>query len=266
MPGQAGATRPAETATMEWSDEGIVLAARAFGETSAVLSLLTRAYGRHSGLVRGGVGRRLRGLLQPGNRVSARWRARLADHLGTMSCEPGRSLAPEVLADRSRLAGIAAACAVTETALPEREPVPSIYESLAKLFAAIESDTAWRARYVRWEIELLAELGFGLDLGCCALTGSTGDLVYVSPRSGRAVSAAAGAPWKDRLLRLPSFLIDATAEDSAAIADGLALTGHFLLRHVYAEQGLALPPARVRLAEQIGRPRRAAATVRGLRE
>jgi DNA repair protein RecO (recombination protein O) len=255
MPGQAGGARPAETAKMEWSDEGIVLAARALGETSVVLSLLTRDYGRHSGLVRGGIGRRTRGLLQPGNRISARWRARLADHLGTLSCEPGQSLAPEVLADRSRLAGIAAACAVTETALPEREPVPAIYQSMAELFAAIESDSAWRAHYVRWEIELLAELGFGLDLASCALTGATNDLIYVSPRSGRAVSAIAGAPWQDRLLRLPTFLVDACAEDDQAIVDGLALTGHFLLRHVYAEQGRALPPARARLAEQIGRGR-----------
>lgn len=248
---------------MEWSDEGIVLAARAFGETSVVLSLLTRGYGRHSGLVRGGIGRRTRGILQPGNRVSARWRARLADHLGTMSCEPGRVLAPEVLADRSRLAGIAAACAIAETALPEREPVPAIYGALADLFAAIESEAGWAARYVRWEVDLLAELGFGLDLGCCAVTGTTSDLAYVSPRSGRAVSAEAGAPWHDRLLRLPGFLVDASAEDAEAIADGLALTGHFLLRHVYAEQGRALPAARARLAEQIARGAHREANARG---
>ena len=248
---------------MEWSDEGIVLAARAFGETSVVLSLLTRGHGRHSGLVRGGIGRRMRGLLQPGNRVSARWRARLADHLGTMSCEPGRVLAPEVLADRSRLAGIVAACAIAETALPEREPVPAIYGALADLFAAIESEAGWAARYVRWEVDLLAELGFGLDLGCCVVTGVTGDLAYVSPRSGRAVSADAGAPWHDRLLRLPGFLVDASAEDAEAIADGLALTGHFLLRHVYAEQGRALPAARARLAEQIARGAHREANARG---
>ena len=248
---------------MEWSDEGIVLAARAFGETSVVLSLLTRDYGRHSGLVRGGIGRRNRGILQPGSRVSARWRARLADHLGTMSCEPGRALAPEVLADRSRLAGIAAACAIAETALPEGEPAPAIYRALADLFAAIEAETGWAVRYVRWEVDLLAELGFGLDLGCCAVTGVTGDLAYVSPRSGRAVSAEAGAPWHDRLLRLPGFLVDASAESAEAIADGLALTGHFLLRHVYAEQGRALPAARARLAEQIARGAHREANARG---
>ena len=148
---------------MEWSDEGIVLATRSLGETSVVLSLLTRAHGRHSGLVRRGAGRRTRGLLQPGNRLAARWRARLADHLGTMSCEPGHVLASAVMADRGRLAAVAAACAVTETALPEREPLPAVFELLAELIAAVETDAGWRAAYVRWELGLLTELGFGLD-------------------------------------------------------------------------------------------------------
>jgi DNA repair protein RecO (recombination protein O) len=249
---------------MEWSDEGVVLAARALGETSVVLSLLTRAHGRHSGLVRGGAGRRSRGLLQPGNRLTARWRARLADHLGTISCEPGRVLAPNVLADRSRLAAIAAACAVAETALPEREPLPAVYESLARLIAAIETDVGWPVAYVRWELDLLTELGFGLDLGRCAVTGTTDDLAYVSPRSGRAVSAAAGAPWKDRLLPLPACLVDPSVKASGeAVAAGLALTGHFLLRHVYAEQGRALPAARARLPDEIARFTRSVAKADG---
>jgi DNA repair protein RecO (recombination protein O) len=249
---------------MEWSDEGIVLAVRALGETSVVLSLLTRAHGRHSGLVRGGAGRRTRGMLQPGNRLATRWRARLADHLGTMSCELGRVLAPGVMGDRGRLAAIAAVCAVAETALPEREPLPAIYGSLAQLIAAIETDAGWPAAYVRWELGLLAELGFGLDLGCCAVTGTTDDLAYVSPRSGRAVSAAAGAPWKDRLLPLPAFLLDTSATASGgAVAAGLTLIGHFLLRHVYAEQGRALPAARARLAEEIARAARSAAKAEG---
>ena len=249
---------------MEWSDEGIVLATRSLGETSVVLSLLTRAHGRHSGLVRGGAGRRTRGLLQPGNRLAARWRARLADHLGTMSCEPGHVLASAVMADRGRLAAVAAACAVAETALPEREPLPAAFESLAELIAAVETDAGWRAAYVRWELGLLTELGFGLDLGRCAATGTTDDLAYVSPRSGRAVSAAAGAPWKDRLLPLPAFLVDASAPAAGeAVASGLAVTGHFLLRHVYAEQGRAPPAARARLAEEIARAARSAAKAGG---
>jgi DNA repair protein RecO (recombination protein O) len=238
---------------MEWSDEGVVLAVRTLGESSIVLSLLTLGSGRYSGLVRGGAGRRTRGMLQPGNRIVARWRARLADHLGAMNCEPRRVLAPKVLADRSRLTAITAACAVAETALPEREPVPALYHSLTELFAAIEADAGWPARYVRWEIQLLAELGFGLDLASCAATGTTSDLAYVSPRSGRAVSAAAGALWRDRLLRLPEFLVgDPAKAGGEAIADGLALSGYFLLRHVYGEQGRALPAARLRLVDEIG--------------
>jgi DNA repair protein RecO (recombination protein O) len=242
---------------MEWSDEGIVLAVRTLGESSVVLSLLTLASGRYSGLVRGGAGRRTRGMLQPGNRIVARWRARLPDHLGTISCEPRQMLAPEILADRLRLVAIAAACAVAETALPEREPVPAIYRSLTDLFAAVESDAEWPAHYVRWEVGLLAELGFAVDLRCCAVTGTAGDLAYVSPRSGRAVSAAAGAPWQQRLLRLPAFLTgDPAPAGRDAIADGLALTGHLLLRHVYAEQRRVLPAARARLAQEIGRGKR----------
>lgn len=239
---------------VEWCDEGIVLAVRRLGETSIVLSLLTRAHGRHSGLVRGGAGRRNRGMLQPGNRLATRWRARLADHLGTMSCEPGQVVAAQALGDRLRLAGIAAACAVAETALPEREPLPQIYNSLADVIAAIETDTIWPACYVRWEVALLAELGFGLDLGRCALTGATDGLAYVSPRSGRAVSGAAAAPWHDRLLPLPAFLLNHSASvDAQAVAAGLALTGHFLLRHVYADQRRTLPAARARLPEQLAR-------------
>jgi DNA repair protein RecO (recombination protein O) len=239
---------------VEWSDEGIVLAARRLGESSIVLSLLTRAHGRHSGLVRGGAGKRNRGMLQPGNRLAARWRARLLDQLGTISCEAGRALAPQALDDRLRLAGIAAACAVSETALPEREPLPQIYDSLADVIAAIETDAAWPAAYVSWEVHLLTALGFGLDLDRCALTGATADLAYVSPRSGRAVSAAAGAPWRDRLLPLPKFLLaGAATTDPQAVAAGLALTGHFLLRHVYGEQGKMLPAARARLPEQLVR-------------
>ena len=249
---------------MEWSDEGIVLSIRRHGESSAVLSLLTLDYGRHLGLVRGGAGRRTRGLLQPGNRINARWRARLPDHLGTIICEQRQILASAILADRRRLAVISAACAVAETALPEREPVAAIYRSLADLFASIESDFDWPACYVRWEVALLAELGFALDLRFCAVTGTTGDLMYVSPRSGRAVSATAGAPWHDRLLHLPPFLIgDVAPAGRDAIADGLALTGHFLLRHVYAEQGRRLPAARARLPQEIGRGDLNSVTARG---
>jgi len=240
---------------MEWADEGIVLSVRRLGETSLVISLLTAAHGRHAGLVRGATGTRSsRGALQPGSRLSARWRGRLSEHLGTLAYELARSLAPAVLTDRPRLAAVASACALAETALPEREPMPRAHASLEAVLRSLEADEGWPAAYVRWELDLLAELGYGLDLGACALTGATTGLAWVSPRSGRAVTAAAGEPWRGRLLALPRFLVEPGAPAEAlAIAAGLRLTGHFLARCIYAEQGRRLPQARLRLAAEVDR-------------
>jgi DNA repair protein RecO (recombination protein O) len=239
---------------MEWVDEGVVLFARALGETSVIASLLTRDHGRHTGLVRGGGGRRARSVLQPGNRVSCRWRGRLSEQLGTFACELAAATAPPALEDAARLAALVAACAVLDTALPEREPLPAQYDGLLMLLHAIECDPSWPAAYVRWEASLLADLGFGLDLASCALTGATEGLAFVSPRTGRAVSAEAGAPWRHRLLTLPAFLIDPAAVAAASdVAAGLALTGHFLGRCVYREQGGETPAARERLPALVAR-------------
>jgi DNA repair protein RecO (recombination protein O) len=239
---------------MEWLDEGVVLSAREQGESSVIASLLTRYHGRHTGLVRGGAGRRGRGVLQPGNRVDCRWRGRLSEQLGTFACELTAATAPSALEQAPRLAALVAACAVLDTALPEREPLPAQYEGLLMLLYAIESDSSWPAVYVRWEASLLADLGFGLDLRSCALTGVTEDLAFVSPRSGRAVSAEAGAPWRQRLLTLPAFLINPAAVAAASdIAAGLTLTGHFLRRCVFAEHDRDLPAARARLPAAIAR-------------
>lgn len=242
---------------MHWNDDGIVLAARRHGETSAVLHLLTRSHGRHGGLVRGGAGRRMRGLLQPGNELTVEWRGRLAEHLGSFTLELKASRAAALLDDAARLCAVSAACALTEAALPEREPHAPLYDAFVALLDALaDGDTAaWPAVYVRWELGLLAELGFGLDLGECAASGATEDLTHVSPKSGRAVSAAAARPYRDALLRLPSFLAAGRggppAADSAAdIRDGMALTGFFLERHVFGPQHQALPPARGRLLER----------------
>lgn len=237
---------------MDWSDDGIVLSARKLGESAAVVNLLTRAHGRHAGLVRGGAGRRWRGVLQPGNQVAAVWRARLSEHLGTYTVEPARERLSALLDDPLRLAALSAAAAVAEVALPEREPHPVLFEGLLSLLDALERSPAWAAVYVRWEVELLKELGFGLDLSRCAATGTTEDLAFVSPRSGRAVSAAAAAPYADRLLRLPRFLLGSQGgkAEAAHIADGLALTGFFLERHVLAPAQVRLPPARIRLVER----------------
>jgi DNA repair protein RecO (recombination protein O) len=234
---------------MYWTDDGIVLAARKHGETSVILTLLTRGHGRHLGLVRGGVGRRARGLLLPGNRVRATWRARLAEHLGAFTCEPTAAVAAAVLGDRPRLAALSAACAVAATALPEREPHGRLYDGLGALLAALGGD-GWAAEFVRFEVALLADLGFGLDLSRCAATGTTEGLAWVSPKTGRAVSAAAGEPYRRKLLPLPPFLLDpARAAGPGEVAEGLRLTAHFLERHVYAPHDRKLPPARVRIED-----------------
>ncbi len=237
---------------MEWSDDGIVLSARKHGESSAVVVLLTAAHGRHAGLVRGGAGRAQRGVFQPGNLVRAHWRARLEEHLGSYRCEPVRAVAAGVLDDPKGLAALSSACAVLEAALPEREAHARAYaDTLALLDAMGTSELG--AAYVRWELALLADLGFGLDLTRCASTGAADNLVYVSPRSGRAVSAEAGAPYKDRLLPLPPFLIAAAPAGPAEIAAGLVLAGHFLAAHVLAPHGRVMPAARLRLTDWLGR-------------
>ena len=236
---------------MEWTDDGMVLSARKHGETSAILALMTRDHGRHLGLVRGGAGKRARGVLQPGNRLHVRWRARLSEHLGTYTCELTGAAAAGFLRDRHRLAALSAACAVAESTLPEREPHPKVFDDLLRLIGALAGE-AWPAAYVRWEIELLADLGFGLDLSACAATGRNDQLAYVSPKSGRAVSLAAGEPYRKSLLALPAFLLDGgQAGGPKAIAEGLKLTGYFLERNVYRHLDRGLPPARARLADRL---------------
>jgi DNA repair protein RecO (recombination protein O) len=238
---------------MEWRDTGFVLAVRRHGESGAILDLLTRERGRHAGLVRGGQSPRLRAVLQPGNEVAAVWRGRLAEHLGTLSCELVRAHAARILDDPDRLAALSAAVALVAAALPEREPQTDVFASFAELIDKLDSGTDWPARYVGWERDLLAALGFGLDLGRCAVTGATADLAYVSPRTGRAVSRAAGLPYHDKLLVLPDFLCREGPAGRGQIALGLALTEHFLIRHVFAPHGRALPAARLRLAERMRR-------------
>lgn len=240
---------------MEWADRGFVLSARRHGESAAIVHLLTEAHGRHAGLVRGGGGRRARGLLQPGNLVAARWRARLAEHLGTMTCELEAGHAARFLDHAGRLAALAAAAALVEAALPERLPYPAIYAGFAALVEALGGER-WPEATVRFEVALLAALGYGLDLSRCAATGTRDDLAFVSPKTGRAVSAASGRPYADKLFALPAFLLAAEAPPAAAadIAAGLSLTGFFLEQHVFAPQGGKLPAARRRLAERLAKP------------
>ncbi len=239
------------TGTMEWTDDAIVLSTRPHGEAAAVARLLTREHGVHAGLVRGGAGKRLRGVLQPGNRVRATWRARLADHLGTYACEPTGAVAAALLGDPLRLAGLSAACAVAAVALPEREAHPAVFAGLAALLDALAGEQ-WPSAYVKWELGLLGELGFGLDLSRCAATGGNDQLAYVSPKTGRAVSLSAGEPYREKLLALPPFLLaEGATGDGAAVADGLRLTGHFLDRHVFVHRAGGVPAARQRLVDRL---------------
>jgi DNA repair protein RecO (recombination protein O) len=232
---------------MQWQDEGIVLAARRHGESAAVVSLFTPGHGRHAGLVRGGAGRRARSVYQPGNRLRVTWRARLAEQLGSFSAELETAVAARLLDHRLRLAGLGAACALLDAGLPERDPHPILYNVFSDLIDLLPEHEGWLERYVRFELDLLAELGFGLDLEACAVTGVTTDLVYVSPRSGRAVSHAGAGAYADRLLPLPAFLLGQVAADPAQIRAGLRLTGAFLRRHLFDASERPMPAARERL-------------------
>lgn len=235
---------------MQWSDEGIVLSSRAHGETSAIVELLTISHGRHLGLVRGGRSKRLRPVLQAGNQVKADWRARLSEHLGSYTVELLEPHAARVLDDRPALAGLNTLTALARL-LPEREPHGPLYDTAKMVLQALSNGDHWPALLVRWELGLLEELGFGLDLESCAATGVSSHLIYVSPKSGRAVSRDAGAPYKDKLLALPGFLLtgNGTGADPGEddIAHGFRLTGFFLDKHVWGPRDLKPPPARARL-------------------
>ena len=232
---------------MEWTDDGIVIGVRRHGESAAIVELLTRAHGRHLGLVRGGAGSRMRPLLQPGNGVRAVWRARLDEHLGIYAIEGTKLRAASLLASSHAVYGVTHLAALARL-LPERDPHEDIYDLLEHTLDDFEDVGRAAVHLVRFELAMLTELGFGLDLEACAATGATTELIYVSPKSGAAVSRMAGAPFHDRLLRLPAFL----RQDEAAangwsdqdLSDGFALTGFFLLRHVLEPRGQGHSDAR----------------------
>ena len=238
---------------MQWIDEGIVLGVKRHGETSVILELMARERGRHLGLVRGGAGTRLRGVLQPGNSLRATWRARLDDHLGNYAVEGLNLRAAGFLGAAHAVHGVTHLAALCRL-LAEREPHARIHAALETILDAFDDPATVAPMVARFELAFLAELGFGLDLSSCAATGETADLVYVSPRSGRAVSRAAGEAYRDKLMRLPDFLRAEAAPASAAdLADALALTGFFLERHAFSPRGLVLPEARARFVAAIGR-------------
>lgn len=242
---------------MEWTDQGIVLSARPHGEGGLIASLLTREHGRHAGFVPGGGSRRARPVWQTGNLVEVSWRARLAEQLGNYSGELREPHAARALDDAVQLAGLSAACAVLDTALPEREPHPAMFDGFQALLGAL-GHPGWPMIYVRLELGLLQELGFGLDLTRCAATGATEDLAYVSPRTGRAVSRAAAGPYKEKLIELPGFLsTGGLPSDGEELRKGLDLTGYFLERHVFWPHNKPLPAARSRFMETLSLSSRA---------
>ena len=228
---------------MEWRDDGVILSVRRHGETSAIAEVLSADHGRCLGLVRGGRSRLQRPVLQPGNLVQVTWRARLEEHLGNFTIEPLALKAGAIIEEPFRLAGLSALVGLAQL-LPEREPHRRMYQALQIILDRIEEDDVWPALLVRWELGLLDELGFGLDLSSCVATGTAQELCYVSPKSGRVVSRAAGLPYHDRLLRLPGFLAGSSVIAVADILDGFRLTGYFLNRHVFEPRGVAAPDAR----------------------
>lgn len=233
---------------MDWQDDGILLSTRPHGESSAIVEVLTATHGRHLGVVRGGASRRMAGVLVPGAQLAIRWRARLADQLGTITAEPIRSRAA-VLEDRGRLMALNSAVSLLHILLPERDPHPGLYAQSLALFDNLAEGDGWLTRYIHWELTLLEEVGFGLDLESCALSGATDNLAFVSPKTGRAVSAEAAGDWAPRLLPLPKMLRRGAnrAEDPEV---ALALTRAFLEK---AHPDAPLPEARARLQSWVER-------------
>lgn len=230
---------------MEWRDEGIVLGIRRHGETSAILEVMTRAHGRHLGIVRGGRSRKMQPVLQAGNRVDLVWRARLDEHMGSMAVEPLALNAARYFDAATAVFGLQTIASHVRL-LPERDSHPRLYETLLLVLEHLDEPAHAAELVVRFELMLLDELGFGLDLSCCAATGSRDELAFVSPKSGRAVSRAAAAPWQDRMLPLPEFLAAGAGRRAgpADTADAFRLTGFFLSRHVWEPRAIEPPEAR----------------------
>lgn len=238
---------------MEWREQGILLTVRRHGETAAILELFTEGHGRHVGVLPGGTSRKLAPFLQPGTQLDATWRARLSEHIGSFRVEPLAQRAAEVMTDRLALAGLGSICALLSFCLPERSPYPALYARSIALLDGLGAER-WPEAYLSWERALLSEMGFGLSLGTCAATGATEDLIYVSPRTGRAVSRAGAGDYADRLLPLPPVLAGLPPGGPGEVSAGLRTTGHFLSEHLAPSLGdRPLPVARQRLVDLIAR-------------
>lgn len=239
---------------MHWSDQAIILCTSKHGENSGIVTLLASEHGLYKGYVRGLTGKS-RGTYQPGNVVEASWRGRLSEHLGNFTCEPIQCNAALLLEDLHKLAALNAICSLLEKTLAEREPHTEIFYFMHGFLDCLKADGPWQTYYILFEIELLKQLGFGLDLSCCAATGINDNLIYVSPKSGRAVSSEAGAPYHDKLLRLPQFLINGLKMpvQHHEIKNGLALSGYFLNKYIFEPHQRKMPSARSRLVELMGK-------------
>ncbi len=247
---------------MEWQDEGLVIGARKYGEAAVILELMTRGHGRHLGVVRGGRSKAMRSVLQPGNLVAATWRARLEDHMGAFAIEPLANRAARYLDRAAALHGVTLLAALLRL-LPERDPHAPLFGMADVIAAGLSSPDAAAPLMARFELELLAALGFGLDLSACALTGTRDDLAYVSPKSGRAVSRDAGAPWSPRLLAYPRFLQEETeGPPIQEIIEAFRLTGYFLMRDVMGPRGGAMPASRALYIDALSAQRSSSQTTR----
>lgn len=234
-----------------WRDHGIVLSVRPHGESGAVVNLLTEDHGRHAGYLRGISSQKLRGVVEPGNLVSAAWSSRVSDQLGFYVLEPERAITGPLMGDALRLSALISACSLCDAALPEREVHPGLFHGLLALLETLEGE-AWGASYIFWEIAFMRELGFGLELNKCAGGGDVTTLSYISPKSGRAVSAEQGEPYKDKLLPLPDFLKPGGSDTGMEeILRGLVMTGHFLEHWVFAQSTKGVPEPRRRFQARV---------------
>ncbi|PIE13646.1 MAG: DNA repair protein RecO [Rhodobacterales bacterium] len=239
---------------MEWREQGILLGVRRHGETSAIIDMFTETHGRHAGVVRGGTSRKIAPILQPGAQLDVSWRARLEEHLGSFTVEPVRSRAAAVMGSRLSLAGLNAVAAMLLFCLPEREVHGRLYRQTEQLLDLLGQDDLWPLAYLRWELAVLEEMGFGLDLGTCAVTGTGEGLEFISPRTGRAVSRAGAGEWVNRLLPLPAALVGKGNGADADVAQAFDVTGHFLREKLAGELvHKPLPEARDRFVARFKR-------------
>ncbi|MCG3269268.1 DNA repair protein RecO [Yoonia sp. I 8.24] len=239
---------------IEWRDEAVLLATRPFGETSVIIDVFSPTQGRHAGVVRGGTSRKIAPILQPGAQLAVAWKARLESHIGAFTVEPIRSRAAVAMGERLALAGLNATCAILSLVLPERAPHPALYTRTIGLLDLLGQADIWPLAYLRWEQALLEEMGFGMDLSACAVRGTNEELIYVSPKTGRAVSRQAAGEWADRLLPLPPVLAGQGEASNADIVTALRTTGYFLEHRLIASLGnRPIPSARSRLIDAIAR-------------